>query len=227
MRLDFDAIEVFNGYESASIERVEAVLHDYWALLDLGHHYAATGSSDSHRIQYQWAGYPRTMVRVDGRDTHAIVAAIKAGHATVTTGPIVELELEGVGPGGDVATSAPVLSGHLVVRAAPWVDVTSAEIVVGERGGAAPARVAQTIDIASRPTITGPEAGALEEAQARTVRLDTDIKVDVGDATIGAAGVGPGNWVMVIVRGKRTLEDILPFMPIQPFAVTNPIFIRR
>ncbi|HEY1959522.1 MAG TPA: CehA/McbA family metallohydrolase [Polyangiaceae bacterium] len=217
MRLDFDAIEVFNGYESASIERVEAVLHDYWALLDLGHRYAATGSSDSHRIQYQWAGYPRTMVRVDGRDTHAIVAAIKAGHATVTTGPIVELELEGVGPGGDVATSAPVLSGHLVVRAAPWVDVTSAEIVVGDRGAASPARVVQTIDIASRPAVTGPETGALEEAQARTVRLDTDIKVAVGD----------GPWVMVIVRGKRTLEDILPFMPIQPFAVTNPIFIHK
>ncbi len=67
IRLDFDALEVFNGYESASLERVENVLRDYWALLDAGHRYAITGSSDSHRIQYQWAGYPRTMVRVDGK----------------------------------------------------------------------------------------------------------------------------------------------------------------
>ena len=226
MRLDFDAIEVFNGYESASLERVEAVLHDYWALLDLGHHYAATGSSDSHRIQYQWAGYPRTMVRVDGRDPKAIVAAIKGGHATVTSGPIVELELEHVGPGGDISTSAHELSGHLVVRAAPWIDVTSAEIVIGNHDAAEPGRVVQTIEIPSRPTITGPEPGPLEEAQARTVRLDTDIKVDVGDGpTIGAGGAGPSNWVMIVVRGKRTLEDVLPFMPIQPFAVTNPIFV--
>jgi hypothetical protein len=226
MRLDFDAIEVFNGYESASIQRVETVLRDYYALLDAGHRYAATGSSDSHRIQYQWAGYPRTMVRVGSTedeeqhaDPLAVVAAIKAGHATVTSGPIVELELDGVRPGGDVSSSAGAVSGHLTVRAAPWVDVTSAEIVVGNSGRGAmadPANVVQTIDVPSRPLFTGPETGTLEAAAARTVRLDTDIRVPVGDKP---------TWVMVVVRGTRRLDDILPFMPIQPFAVTDPIFV--
>lgn len=224
MRLDFDALEVFNGYESASLERVENVLRDYWALLDAGHRYAITGSSDSHRIQYQWAGYPRTMVRVDGKDPAAIVAAIKAGHVTVTSGPIVDFVLEGARPGGDVSAKGRELSGHLVVRAAPWVDVTTVDIVVGVHGATLePAKIVQTIDVPSRPTITGPETGPLEEAQARTVRLDTDVKVDLGDSTVGAAGT----WVMVVVRGKRTLDDILPFMPIQPFAATNPIFVRQ
>ena len=44
---------------------MELVLRDFWALLDFGWRYTATGSSDSHRIQYHWAGYPRTMVTID------------------------------------------------------------------------------------------------------------------------------------------------------------------
>ena len=219
LRTDFDAIEVFNGYESAQLDRVEAVLDDWYAFLNAGKRYAATGSSDSHRVQYQWAGYPRTMVRVGATndeerkaDPLAIVAAIKAGHATVTSGPIIELELEGARPGGDVVMTTPhTLIGRLVVRAAPWVDVTSAKIVVG-------GKAVETFDVPSRPTMTGPESGTLDEAAARTVRLQAEVRVEVGaDPT----------WVLAIARGARTLDDILPFMPIQPFAVTNPIFIHR
>ncbi|HEY2365190.1 MAG TPA: CehA/McbA family metallohydrolase, partial [Polyangiaceae bacterium] len=218
-RTDFDAIEVFNGYESAQLDRVEAVLDDWYAFLNAGKRYAATGSSDSHRIQYQWAGYPRTMVRVGATeeeehkvDPLAIVAAIKAGHATVTSGPIIELELEGVRPGGDVVVTAPrAVVGRLVVRAAPWIDVTSAKIIVG-------GKTVETFDVPSRPTATGPEPGTLEEAQARTIRLQAEVRVEVGADPI---------WVVAIARGTRTLDDILPFMPIQPYAVTNPIFIHR
>jgi hypothetical protein len=219
LRTDFDAIEVFNGYESAQLDRVEAVLDDWYAFLNAGKRYAATGSSDSHRVQYQWAGYPRTMVRVGATedeerkaDPLAIVAAIKAGHATVTSGPIIEFELEGARPGGDVVLTAPkTLIGRLVVRAAPWIDVTSAKIIVG-------GKTVETFDVPSRPTMTGPEAGALDEAAARTVRLQAEVRVEAsGDPT----------WVVAIARGTRTLDDILPFMPIQPYAVTNPIFIHR
>jgi len=214
MRMDFDAIEIFNGYESGSLDHVEVVLADYYALLNAGHRYAATGSSDSHRIQYQWAGYPRTMVHVaNANDTAAVVRAIKAGHATVTTGPIVELTIEGASPGGDVSAKGRALIGRLVVRAAPWVDVTSAKIVVG-------GRTTQTFDVPSRPTSTGPEPGALEEAAARTLRLDAEVRIDAADVT-------QPTWALAVVRGTRALDDILPFMPIQPFAVTNPIFIHK
>ena len=218
MRTDFDALEVYNGYEAATTARVDAVLADYYALLNAGHRYTATGSSDSHRIQYQWAGYPRTMVRIGDADPEdktldplAIVAAIKAGHATVTSGPIIELELEGVRPGSELIATQETVHGHLVVRAAPWIDVTSATLVV--RGVAS-----QTFDVPTRAMLTGPEEGPLEEAQARTVRLDTQVGLDVG---------AEPTWVMVVVRGTRPMDDILPFMPIAPLAFTNPIYIRR
>ncbi len=226
MRTDFDAIEIYNGYEMASQERVDLVLRDYFALLNLGFHYAATGSSDSHRIQYQWAGYPRTLVDVgasadgpaDALDVGAVVLAVKHGRAEVTTGPVVELEARGPGlagsaaPGGELHTSASEITAHVRVRVAPWIDLTSIEIVAG-------GHVVRTFPLPSQPTKLGPEAGTLAEARARTVRFDQDVVVPVAEA---------GNtWILVVARGTRKLDDVLPFMPLAPMAITNPVWIVR
>jgi hypothetical protein len=218
-RIDFDGIEVFNGYDSEQPERVDQVLRDYWALLDFGWRYTATGSSDSHRIQFHWAGYPRTMVTVDPHPTDqdepvdplAVVASIKKGHATVTIGPIIEFELAGAHPGDELLTTDDPVAGHVRVRAAPWIDVTRIEVVTG-------GRVVQTYDVPSRPTRVGPEPGTLEEAAARTVRFDQDIDVPVG----------PNNgWVQIIARGERRMDDVLPFMPVPPMGFTNPVYVVR
>jgi hypothetical protein len=220
MRTDFDAIEVYNGYDAARPYRVDAVLEDFYTLLNMGHRYAATGSSDSHRIQFTWAGYPRTMVRVSEVaagdtgapiDTAAIVAAVKKGHATVTSGPIIEMEMRGARPGDEIETSDELVPAHVTIRAAPWVDVTSLQVVVG-------GREVQKAMIPSRPTVLGAEAGSLDEAQARTIRFDGQISVPVGPDS---------SWVMLVVRGARAMDDILPFMPVPPMAFTNPIWITR
>jgi hypothetical protein len=220
-RIDFDGIEVYNGYESEQPERVDRVLHDYWGLLDYGWHFTATGSSDSHRIQFRWAGYPRTMVTVDPHATEdddgkavdplVVVANIKKGHATVTSGPIIELDLGGVGPGDEALTEDDPVHGHLRVRAAPWVDVSRVEVVAG-------GHIVQTFEVPPRPTHIGAEPGSIEEAHARTIRFDRDIDVAVGPAN---------GWVQVIARGDRRLDDVLPFMPVPPLAFTNPVYIVR
>jgi hypothetical protein len=220
-RIDFDGIEVYNGYDDERPERVDTMLRDYWALLNFGWRFTATGSSDSHRIQFHWAGYPRTMVTVEPHPTAeseakpvdplAVVANVKKGHATVTSGPIIEFELAGVRPGDEVVTGEDPMHAHVTVRAAPWVDVTRVEVVVD-------GRVAQSFDIPSRPTQLGAEAGTLQEAQERTVRFDRDIDVSVG----------PDNgWVQIIARGDRRMDDILPFMPVPPLGFTNPVYVVR
>jgi hypothetical protein len=225
-RMDFDGIEVYNGYDSERPERVDQVLRDYWALLDFGWRFAATGSSDSHRIQFHWAGYPRTMVTVDPDPTAdkdakpvdplTVVANVKKGHAIVTSGPTIEFVLAEARPGDELDTTDEPIHGHVRVRAAPWVDVTSVEIVTGQIGGGY--RVAQTFEVPPRPTQIGPEAGTLAEAQERTIRFERDLDV----------GVGPDNgWAQVIVRGTRRMDDVLPFMPIPPMAFTNPIYVVR
>jgi hypothetical protein len=228
MRTDFDSIEVYNGYDISIPSRVDAVMRDYYALLNLGHRYVATGSSDSHRIQYQWAGYPRTMVAVgsvpgasssppSAIDTSLLVAQLKLGHAIVTSGPMIELEAgpnREARPGDELASADDSVTAHLRVRAAPWVDVTSLEIVVG-------GRTVRTIELPSRPTRLGPEAGTREEAAARTIRFDEEIAVP-----LGGQGGTPRGWFLVIARGARKLDDVLPFMPVPPLAMTNPIWIR-
>jgi hypothetical protein len=202
------------------------VLRDYWGLLSYGWRYAATGSSDSHRIQFHWAGYPRTMVTVDphpapgAEDTKVnplvVVANIKKGHATVTSGPIIELELAGAQPGDEVVTTDDPIHGHLRIRAAPWIDVTRVDIVVGVVGGTY--GVTQSFDVPSRPTELGPESGTLEEAGARTIRLDRDLEL----------AIGPENgWVQVLARGERRMDDVLPFMPVPPLGFTNPVYVVR
>ncbi len=225
-RIDFDGIEVYNGYDLERPERVEQVLRDYWALLDFGWRYVATGSSDSHRIQFHWAGYPRTMVVVDPEakvdaadprvDPLAVVASIKKGHATVTSGPIIELVLGSARPGDEIDTTSDSVHGHLRVRAAPWVDVASVEIVVGQIGGGY--KVVDSFEVPTRPTQIGSEPGTLAEAQERTIRFDHDLDV----------AIGPDNgWVQVIVRGNRRMDDVLPFMPVPPMGFTNPVYVVR
>ncbi len=221
MRFDFDSIEVYNGYEMAHPERVEAVLRDYFALLNQGHRYVATGSSDSHRIQYQWAGYPRTMVALDDTspagdagsavDPQAVIVALRKGHATVTTGPILDVDLGGGHPGDEVFLEDDPVPLHVRVRAAPWVDVSRVDLVVG-------GKTVRTLPVEPRPTALGREPGSREEAEARTVRLDAAIRLEVGREN---------TWVVVIARGSRRMDDVLPFMPIVPMAMSNPIWVTR
>jgi hypothetical protein len=225
-RIDFDGIEVYNGYDLEHPERVEQVLHDYWALLDFGWRYVATGSSDSHRIQFHWAGYPRTMVSVDpgatgeandaNVDPLAVVASIKKGHATITSGPILELTLGPARPGDEIVTTDDTIHGHLRIRAAPWIDVATVQIVVGQIGVGY--KVVDSFEVPGRPTKIGTEEGTLAEAQDRTIRFDRDLDVPVG----------PENgWVQILVRGNRRMDDVLPFMPVPPMAFTNPVYVVR
>jgi hypothetical protein len=215
IRLDFDSIEVYNGYEIQQPTKVEAVLRDYFSLLNRGKKYVATGSSDSHHIQYQWAGYPRTVVDMGAEvttgkvDPLAVVAAIKAGHAIVTSGPIIDVTANGAHPGDEIHGKDPVVA-HVRLRAAPWVDITSLELVVDGKS-------VRTIEIKSEPTKTGLELGTLADVQSRTIRFEDDIPIPVSPIS--------KSWFCFIARGTRKLDDVLMFMPVPPFAMTNPIWV--
>jgi hypothetical protein len=211
MRLDFDAIEIVNGYDLATPEKSEQVIRDWLALLDMGRRPVATGSSDSHRIQYTWAGYPRTFVEANDEaiDPLAVVASLSHGRAIVTSGPIVDFSVDGAKPGEEVTATSSTVQAHVRVRAAPWIDVTSVELL--EHG-----KIVATLPVTSRPMVMGPELGTLEEARERTVRVDATQRIEVGHGV---------TWVIAVVRGKRTLEDALPFMPAVPMAITNPVWV--
>ena len=232
----FDTLEVYNGYELHRRELTDRVIEDWYSLLNAGRKLPATGSSDSHRIQYQWAGYPRTFVAMDPKaagdgggpiDVKEVVTAIKKGRGFVSSGPIIDVEMSEGGRTAKPSEELPhhgAVTAHVKVRAAPWIDLTSIEIIggttpppPGTHGMNAAAIVSLWKEtLPSHPLQTGKEEGTLEEAQARTVRFEGDVAIKIPDGT---------HWVIVIARGDRPMDDALPFMPIQPLAFSNPIYV--
>jgi hypothetical protein len=129
----FDAVEVFNGDDYADRGHVEACLRDWYALLNAGLRVTATGNSDSHKLTYHEAGVPRNFVRVGGDtpeafDERIFVEAVRRGRVVVSSGPFVRLT-SGAAEVGDEITAGPDVEVHVRVDAAPWVDVTSVDLV--------------------------------------------------------------------------------------------------
>ncbi len=105
-RLDLDAMEVFNGTRLHKPGKVGQTLRDWFLLLNLDSRITATGNSDSHRLAYQEAGYPRNLLlSPKGRlDARALAETVRRGRLTVSSGPVVEV----FRPGGSSAIGAQV-----------------------------------------------------------------------------------------------------------------------
>lgn len=197
---DFDLIEVVNGYELADPGAFDRNLSRYFRLLNIGRRYTAVGSSDSHKLTNEWAGYPRTYVRVpDDRPEVAsaqeIARSLKAGHTVVSLGPFVDAHVGQVGPGDTVSTTPGVVPLEISVRAALWVSVSRVDVVVN-------GEVTDSLDVTRRGQRTG-----LAWSQTVDVPATNDC------------------WISVVVRGDRPLDEVLPGLHVLPFAFTNPIFV--
>jgi hypothetical protein len=197
---DFDLIEVVNGYELGSADLPWKNLRRYFDLLNLGRRYTAVGSSDSHKLTNEWAGYPRTYVRVaDDRPGAAspaeIAASLREGHAMVSLGPFVEAHVGEAGPGDTVQVAPGSVPLDVTVRAADWVDATRLDLVVG----------GEIVDSYELP----PPASRDSFRWARTI--DVPVAWDT--------------YIAVVVRGDRTVDQVMPGRSVKPFAFTNPIWI--
>lgn len=148
----FDTLEVYNGLDAIDLDRVRAVMRDWLHLLARGERHAATGSSDSHKLAFLDPGVPRTLVRHGGEQTderdvfaepQSVLEAIRAGRSLVTSGPVLDVTLNGRGPGETVSLAgASEQALRVVVRAAPWIDVRHVEVLEG------PSRVLERRNVA-------------------------------------------------------------------------------
>lgn len=124
-----DAIEVWNTHELDSLGGIglEGVLQDYFKLIDLGFRLVATGNTDTHELSRQPLGYPRNCIRVPddsaaGLTPEAVLDGLGQGHSIVTSGPWLEVTLDGKGPGETVTRPAsPSL--EILVDGASWVPI--------------------------------------------------------------------------------------------------------
>jgi hypothetical protein len=216
----FDTIEVYNGFDLGERAKTEQTVLDWMRILERGRFHWATGNSDSHAVQYISVGYPRTYVNVgpgldhDGGegppvDVPRLVEALRQGRAIATSGPLVEVSQGDQGPGGRLQVSDGKARVRVKVRAAPWVDAHDIEVYVG-------ARSVLTKALATRPARVGPPEGTLDEERQAAVLFDDELEVPV------AAG---SRALVVVVRGARSVGEVLPFMDFWPMAISNPLLI--
>jgi hypothetical protein len=134
---DYDALEVFNGYQLPFHEAVLALVDEWIAMLELGDEHVATGSSDSHWIQFPWAGFPRTYVRVgptwsaDGRPFDAVARALKQGRAMVTSGPLIDVHVGEAGIGDTAQGGGVGVRARVEVRLSSWLGEPTLEVRLG------------------------------------------------------------------------------------------------
>jgi hypothetical protein len=213
--VEFDAIEVLNGYVACPTRILEAVT-DWYALLSLSRPITAVGNSDSHGASNVLGGFPRTYVRYQSDsetfETEAFTKALRGRQAVATTGPFLTLRVDGVhGEGSLVRTNAGKVTVGIRMQAASWVVVDEVRL-----------RANGSVLKTWRVPRVGAATPFFEIRETLTVSKDTFITAEaygeralptfiVGDA-VKATGTGcPG--------GAPGLEG----MP--PFAITNPVFV--
>jgi len=223
---DFDALEVWNGFDLSRMEMFDRVLADWLALLGRGRRIVATGSSDSHQVSYQWAGYPRTYVHVAGGsvdDPGAVIASLAEGHAFVTSGPLLEVRVGEAGPGETARVRRGPVRGRVSVQAAPWMEVSRLEVHAGRAVVLERSLDGTDVDVESAAAAdveedgVGTEDPGADVTSPPAVRFEGDLEVNVGRA----------RFMVVVVRGERGLESLLGRPGIPPLAFTNPIWIER
>jgi hypothetical protein len=207
---DFDAIEVLNGYQDTNRRTIDRVMQDWFALLDRGHLVTATGNSDTHHLDYNIGGYPRNYVRVADDDLakldpSTVAASVKAHHSFFTTGPIVDVDVGGVGIGDLAPAPGGKATVDIRVRAAPWVSVSRVIIYVAGK----PVR---RFELPKLPT-----HGSLA-AMSPIERFHQSWSFSVPHDT----------YVIVRVEGDSSLSPVVgggKDVTVFPFALTNPIFL--
>ena len=128
---EFDAIELFNGLDSAG-HVLGKTLPDWYAFLDRGMNRVATGNSDQHEPD-QMGGNVRNFVHhpdsAGAPDAETIFENLLAFRSQVSSGPYIELSVDGAGIGDTVAPGGATLQVRLTVRAAGFVPVDYVRIV--------------------------------------------------------------------------------------------------
>lgn len=199
---DFDLLEVWNGFDLARPDTFERGFDDFVLMSARGVHVTAVGNSDSHQVRYQWAGYPRTYVRASARDPGAILAGLRAGHAFVTSGPFLEVAIDGRGPGETAQVTGGTAEVAVRVRTAPYMRVDRIAIYVG---------AAKVLDAPIAPP-----------RRRRSTRSPPVADVFESRYRVPVAQDAP---VIVLVSGSQPLDDFFGRASIPPLAFANPIWV--
>lgn len=194
----FAALEVFSGNDLEEVRSTAAA--DWFALLNFGKTYWATGASDSHHERSSPVGWPRTCLAFGHDDPTKLSAetvrdVLRAGAATISGGLMMTVTGPGnIGPGGTTTKGAY----KVTVQAPGWLSASSLEVIVD-------GLTTQTLPLVA---LAGP-------GPAKKYEATVDVQAP--------AQSKPRHWV--VFHAKSDAADLAPLHPgRKAFAVSNPIF---
>jgi hypothetical protein len=200
----FDAIEVVGGYWTRP-DVLGFLTADWFYILGQGFKVTALGSSDTHRINWVRAGWPRTWFRMPvdrpGEVTPAMLSdAVKNQRAIASTGPFVLITADGAQIGDTVVPkTAGKVAVSITADGPAWIVVDEVRLYVN-------GKLHRTFQV---PLAQRPQFRA---------NFDLDVTTD--------------SWLVVLATGKKPLPaDIVGEYSISngwevlPYALTNPIYV--
>lgn len=202
----FDTVEVWNSHtldEDARFNTpVDGVIDAWMATLQIGRGATAVGNSDTHRLSQTPPGWPRTFIRVPADDPMRVTdvmvnTGLRAGDATLTSGPMLRASINGVRAGGTVRAVDGQVTVHIDVEAPSFAPVDRVAVVVNRR------------EVASRDLT--------EPADRGTRAQSWDIPLTVTrDA-----------WVVVRTHAREPVREVAgdPGRPMASLALVNPIYV--
>jgi hypothetical protein len=203
----FDTVEVWNGHtldEWADVSvGVEGVLDAWMSTLQLGRGATATGSSDTHRVSTSPPGWPRTYVRVPDDDPSRVTdvmvtTALRAGDASLTSGPFLRATVAGGRPGSLVRAVEGRVTVDVDVQGVSWTPADRVEVV------------ANRAVVAARELPRAPRGAAPER---QTFSLTVTLQRDA--------------WVVVRTRAREPVGPYAGAhqRPMASLALVNPVYI--
>jgi hypothetical protein len=196
---EFDSMEAFNGVWLEDAERVREGARDLVAMARRGRHPAAMGNSDSHKLHFEEAGFPRTFVHTAREPASSRVErtidAILAGDTVATSGALIELTVQGKPVGSTVRPDERgKVKLHVRIFAPAWVPVERLEIWMDD-------------EVTERLAIDGPPRDGL--------RFERDLELTVSrDVTLMA-------WV----DATTPLPPVVPYPNARAIALTGLTYV--
>ncbi|MFO0598624.1 MAG: carboxypeptidase regulatory-like domain-containing protein [Myxococcaceae bacterium] len=218
--------------------------NDWFALLSRGHKTIATGNSDSHSEKAE-AGVPRTYIQAGpssdgdmrGLDQESVYAALRAGRAVATNGPILDVTVNGQGLGSTVVASDGKIDVHIIVKGAPWIDIDTVTVRRGQTTGAVrepevletitlgPERDVTRLDVTKTYTNIPDDSFIVVEARGSDSMWPVFTPYEIPSLEISdAVGVIGGAFGFGPTFGKYKPQQK---QTTQPYGFTNPIWVTR
>ncbi len=229
------------------------MIDDFMTLQAMGHRVAGLGGSDSHNAKKEENGKVRVYVMSSADDprfldVNELITNMKAGRAIVSTGPFMELWVDGYPIASDVYNPTGTINVRIRAQAPPWMSFDRIElygngILIGEIG-----QDRSDIALACDTSNT-----SINDAD-QVIRFDDTVKCHVdGDTFIMAIGIGYNGMTPVsnrtdgpafeltdtLILGVNSLlkewlglGNLIPMdsafernHEIYPFVVTNPVWV--